>query len=525
MSKEILFSNKAFQGITEFKKYLNSTILLGLILLLSIILRFYDISTESYWIDEMYTITESQQSIQQLVTSGRLDQPPAYYLPFHLWVQIFNADEVSTRTFSVLAGIGSILLIYLVGRELFNKEIGLISAFLMAISWYQISFSQETRYYSLFEFMALSSFLFFIVAFKSKRILHFVFYIIASILMVYSHADGVFILIVQNIYFIIQIKKNKNQITAWLVSQALILLALLPYLYLIFLGDGGIEGAVASNIGGGPAPSLSDPLRLIYYFMIAPRRDRSWEMMIIIFVIAGALLVAGIWFRVIRYGKRNFIGSACRIVTELREIPELTSNLLLVCCWLVCPIFLPFLISMVIGPIYQNRYMISAAPALYLLLAFGIFNIRKLIPLFFSLGALVVIVVPGLHNYYVTNINEQWREAAQYVMKNAKSDEILVFYAPKTGVGIQQITFDWYYQGNLHGCDISSKLNDSIAISNALTQCIDGHERFWLITPSYHSEPYTHIRSFFLNSDQTTMHIIKEKEFVWTSVYLFELTK
>ena len=157
MSKESIHLKKVLRNGSGFKRYLTPAVLLGLILLMGTALRFYDLGTESYWIDEMGTLVEAQQSIPQMLSSGRLDQPPAYFLPFHFWVQFFGTSEVSTRSFSVLTGIGSIVLIYLVGKELFGETVGLLSSFLMAVTEFQLFYSQETRFYSFFEFMTLLS--------------------------------------------------------------------------------------------------------------------------------------------------------------------------------------------------------------------------------------------------------------------------------------------------------------------------------------------------------------------------------
>ncbi len=218
--------NEDLRNAPGFQKYFTPALLLGLILLIGAALRFHNLGAKSYWIDEMCTVIEGQQSPQQLFVSGRLDQPPAYYLPFHLWVQLFGTAEVSTRSFSSLFGIGSIVLIYLVGRELFGKPVGLLSAFLMAISEFQLQFSQEARFYSFFEFMTLLSFLFFILALRSKKKLYFVLYGFASIIMVFGHTYGVFILVAQNLFFFMQATKNRNAIAGWIICQAAIGLAL-----------------------------------------------------------------------------------------------------------------------------------------------------------------------------------------------------------------------------------------------------------------------------------------------------------
>ena len=281
--------------------------------------------------------------------------------------------------------------------------------------------------------MTLLSFLFFILALRSKKKLHFFLYGFASIVMIYGHTYGIFILVAQNLFFFIQAIKNKNVIVTWLICQTLIGLALIPYLFPLLFGAGGIRGAIDVNIYGLSTPSILDPLRSVYHFVFSPRRERSWLIILLNYAAAGALLVAGTWVYAIRQGKSKFLTSASGWVASLQEVPALTSKILLVSCWLVCPIVLPFIGSLVIGPMYQDHYTISAAPALYLLLAFGIFSIRKMVPLFVSLVVLAIMIAPSLGYYYVTDTHEEWREAAVYVNENSGSGDVIVF-APNTDI-------------------------------------------------------------------------------------------
>ncbi len=512
-----------FQNRSGINRFLNPAVLLGLILLIGISLRLYDLGTESYWIDETFTVVEGQQSIQQILTSGRLDQPPAYYFPFHYWEQLFGTSEVSTRSFSALAGIISIILVYMIGRELFGKPVGLLSAFLISISENQIYYSQLAKFYGYFEMMTLLSILFFILALKSKKRIHFILYVIASILMVYSHTFGVFILAAQNVFLILQVKKYKGLIATWIICQALVLLTFAPYIFFLIIGKGSLQevAAVQASLVL-PIPSLSEPLRSVYHFIFSPRRERNWEIMVVNYAVAGAFLIAGTWIYAFRQGKNIWLSAWRRWNANLKEVPDLTGKLLLVSCWLVCPILLPFVFSYLITPIYKDQYTIGAASALYLLLALGIYSIRKLVPITISLMVLVIMIVPSLGNYFVNDVNEQWREVAAFVQANSSPTDEIVF-APNQGIGIEQKTFDWYYHGNLPICGLSNNVQDSKAISAALMQCVSGHKRFWVIirNASENSSQYT---SFFVNPNQTTMHLINTHQFIGPiSVYLVEL--
>lgn len=501
---------------------------IGLILLLGAFLRLYDLNAESYWSDEMYTVYEVQQTIPQVISSGRLDQPPGYYIPFHFWVQIFGLDETGTRSFSALAGFGSIFIIYLAGRELFGREVGLLSAFLMAISEFQIYYSQTARFYSLFEFTTLLSFLFFILALRSKKIIHYVLNAAAGIFMVYSTVFGVFVLVAQNLFFFLQWKKYKEMTITWLVCQVSILLAMIPYFYPLLFGKGGMEEAAVLNIGNIPVPSLLHPFYAMYRFILPFRREGGWDIVFASYAAAGILLLAGLWVHAGRQGMASWITSMKDLLPSLKETPDLSEKLLLLSFWLLFPILLPFLISIGMIPIYKVYYTISAAPALYLLLAFGIVQLRRVVPVMLSVGVLLTMILPGLGDYYLTAVNLQVKEAAEYVQENPMSADVVVF-VPDGDYGfqndIEQKLFDWYYAGDLPGCSLLGKLVEITAISDALTQCVSGFDRFWVIIPDNRTEAADRYKSFFVNLDERNMRLMERKQFVGLFVYLVELEK
>jgi len=503
-------------------KFMNSVTILGLILLLGMALRIYNLGAESYWIDEMSTVIEGQQSLQDLFKSGRLDQPPAYYIPFHFWIDLFGDSEVSTRSFSVLTGVGSMILVFIIGRMLFNDLVGLLSAFLMAISEFQIYYHQVARFYSFFEFMALLSFLFFIMVLQRKKIIDYSLYVLTSALMVYSHTYGIFILIAQNLYFLAQVIRNKNNLLPWLISQLLIGLALLPYLFPLLFGSRGIQGAIDFNIGGLLPPTMRDLLRSIYIFIMPSRRGRAWEILLAGYALGAVLISMSAWMYARKQGKDVLKLVVGELYVNVKEVPDSIGKVLMLVFWLLCPIILPFIASLLISPMYDDHYTISAAPAFYLLLALGLYSIRKPIPVIVSGAALLIMIVPGLVTYYQTDIHEQWRNAASYVTANSGPDDVILF-APDMGIGIQQKSFNWYYKGSLKSCGVSNELKSYVEMSSAVTKCISGYRRFWVIIPDYPNvtsdDRYS---SFFLNAKSLDMNMINEQKFVGLYVYLFE---
>jgi len=498
-------------------------VLLGSILLLALGLRIYNLGTESYWIDEIATVFEAKQSVPQLLSTGRLDQPLGYYLPFRIWMQTFGTTEAATRTFSVLAGIGSIFLTYLIGRELFNHETGLIGAFLMTISAFQIHYSQETRNYMFFEFTTILSFFFFILALKKQRVMYYAAYLAASVLMIFSNIFGVLTLVAQGFYFVIQIKKFRNQVLPWLICQILLIIAILPYHYPLLFESSGLGGAIALNIPGIPKPSAGSLLRTYYRFVLPPRRDMSWNVILIYYAIAGAVFVIGLWINNFKKGVKGAFSDLVGIFNNLKGIPNLISKIFLLFCWLLFPVVPLFVYSIIGTPMYRDYYTIGAAPALYLLLALGIFIIKKVLPVFVMLLVIAVMVIPGLTYYYTTDVKQQWDEAARYVKADAKEGELIVF-APNWGNVIQQKSFDWYYPGAFQACGLGdvNGLIDPGDIKRDLTQCVSGYDRFWVIV-SDQNEGTGPFAVFFHNPDPTFIKLIKTRQFTGDiTAFLFE---
>jgi hypothetical protein len=205
-----------------------------------------------------------------------------------------------------------------------------------------------------------------------------------------------------------------------------------------------------------------------------------------------------------------------------RFLPHINSEFVLVAAWFVCPVLLPFIYSNIFYPILVDRYTICAAPAFYLLVSIVILRIRHFVPIYMSLIALMIVILPGLQDYYATDTKEQWQEVAVYIQENAGAKDVIVFAPDEEG--FQHKNFDWYYQGDLPYCSINSKIKDDQAIADALSYCTLGRERFWIIIWGP-SKVVNRFKSFFLNPNQTTMHLINEPEFVKVSVYLFELKK
>ena len=228
-----------FGNIRSWAKSNRIALLLLLIIFLGSFLRIYDLGTESIWNDEASSIGGCTQDLASVVqSSGRLhNQPPLYFVLLHYWMLLFGTSEVAVRSLSAIFGILSILLIYKIGCQLFSKKVGLISCFLLAVSSYNINYSQVARGYSLLLLLTLLSFFFFIEILKGdkQRKWHFALLLLSNLGLAYTHVYGLFVIIGQIFYFILFWNKYRQQ-RFWFLGTQVATIALFSPWIPIFIG-------------------------------------------------------------------------------------------------------------------------------------------------------------------------------------------------------------------------------------------------------------------------------------------------
>ncbi len=135
-----------------------SLLLVSGIMLAGAIMRFYNYQTLSLFNDELSALTRLRvDRFADLIRLGVMpDMHPAGIQVF-LWflTRLFGNSEAVVRLPFVLAGIGSIPLVYAVGKRWFSEPTGLLSAACLAVLQYPVYFSQMARPYSMGLFFCL----------------------------------------------------------------------------------------------------------------------------------------------------------------------------------------------------------------------------------------------------------------------------------------------------------------------------------------------------------------------------------
>lgn len=133
---------------------LHKRLVLALILILAAVLRFYQLDHSSLWSDEGNTWALLGRSFTQIAQDAAADiHPPGYYWLLKVWSMIVGNDAWGMRSFSALAGVLLVYVIYQLSCTLETNPnlagVGLLAAFLAALNPFQIYYSQEARMYML----------------------------------------------------------------------------------------------------------------------------------------------------------------------------------------------------------------------------------------------------------------------------------------------------------------------------------------------------------------------------------------
>ena len=400
--------------------YIGNNLLLLLIFLLGLFLRVCYLGAESMWFDEVYSIGMSHLSpinIVKEIFRQHENNPPLYYVLLHYWIIIFGDSEFASRMLSVIPGSLSVLLIYKFGKELFNKNAGLIAALIMAVSVFQIKYSQEARTYSLIVFLALLSNYFFFRLLSAHKFKFMLGYILTSALLIYDHYYWVFYIAAQNIYvfskLLVNVRGGWPGFKWWILLQLTLVVISLPELIML-------SGAYA--LRGGfwiERPNINaivDPLL---------RFSGSIPLLILFFVLSVNVILNA--FGINSKSAFNEVFSRLRGFTQNLAFSEVDRVYLLVVL-LFTPIILPFIVSRNFTSIYGARYMIGASSILYILVAAGIDKLGLNKAKIFVVILIVCLSLIQVYRYYESVEKHQWREAVNYIEENAPPGDLIIVY-------------------------------------------------------------------------------------------------
>jgi 4-amino-4-deoxy-L-arabinose transferase-like glycosyltransferase len=204
-----------------------------LLTVIGLFLRFYNLGYNSLWLDEASTYTISVKSladIWQTTASGEFN-PPLFYWIEHVMLMLGNSEAI-LRFVPAMVGVLTIPLIYFVGKEFMDRNVGIISAAVFTFSPFLIDYSQEARAYSMMLFFVAFAMIFYLKALKDNRIRNWVLFGLLSALAFWSHFYA-FAIIASLVLFalaaqVMDIRRNMRKIGMVVLSAVVFSVVCLP---------------------------------------------------------------------------------------------------------------------------------------------------------------------------------------------------------------------------------------------------------------------------------------------------------
>lgn len=124
---------------------------ISLLALAAFAVRAISLDAQSLWRDEVDTLRFATAPWPEMLTN--FIRPgwngPLYFLLLRGWVALAGTSEYALRFFSLIFGVLTVPLVYVLGCRLFNRSAGLITALLLITSPYLAWYGQEARMYTL----------------------------------------------------------------------------------------------------------------------------------------------------------------------------------------------------------------------------------------------------------------------------------------------------------------------------------------------------------------------------------------
>ncbi|MHB8842055.1 MAG: glycosyltransferase family 39 protein [Candidatus Aquicultor sp.] len=431
---------------------------------LGLFLRLYQLGAKSIWQDEGYSITLAGLDLPHMIKALSLGDlnPPLYFITLHSWIGQFGNSEFSARLLSASFSFFAIIVIYKLGTLLFNKEVGILGALLLAISPFNIHYAQEARPYSLLVLLALLSVYFFIKLLNRTGGISLG-YILSSALLLYAHMFGSLVIVVENIFLLTTLlphmrKLRSLQIKNWVFNQLLLIALFVPWIFFLLYK---LLPQIHMRQGKNwpiPLPTAQSILDTFVSFSGEP-------FVLVIFAGMIAILLAGI----IDSGKNR----------KAAEDNDDRYKVFLLLIWLFVPVAVAFTVSRFSVPVFADKYLIEVSPALYLLAARALLAIDYTSVRVALVGIVAVLSLQNAVDYYHQPVAEQWREVARIVDTKAGPGDLALFNIDMC----QVYCFDYYSRRT----DYEKKnfSENEVAVSkktiDELEYSIKGRKRVWFV--------------------------------------------
>ncbi|MEP3046294.1 MAG: glycosyltransferase family 39 protein [Roseibium sp.] len=387
-----------------------TTIILLLVLGIAAFLRLRNLDRTSLWYDEAVSWRQSSGSMAELLSSVAADNyPPLHNILLWLSLPVLGDSEIALRLPSAILGILAVWLLYLIGKELAGRNVGLLAAALLTISPFHIWYSTEARMYALLTATGLLMLLGVLKLLRKPSWPWMAIVAVSGALFLYSHIYALFgfagVGLVCGLYAVRDLLRGfkPSASNSFIASAAMGISVVLFLPWLIILA--GRAKAVADAGFWIAYPDL--PFLESMTFGITGSINLFWVLTV--------LATVTILFQSIR--------------PIMRQAVSIDSRALLVCLgFTIAPVLLAYLYSVTVQPILFDRYLSAAWPVLLLLASIGAVRLTGRYVAFALVPLAVYLSFSNLQFTLFEKVRPDWRLIASEFEEKSDPGDLLYLY-------------------------------------------------------------------------------------------------
>jgi len=359
-------------------------IALLIVIAIAVFSRISNLTFNSIYSDELHSIFIIKEG---LYSSFNVDvHPPLFFILLWFWAKVFGNSDFALRMFSVAAGIGSIVIFYLLVELLIDKTCAWIAALFMAVSPFHVFYSQEIRGYTLLLFVSVLTLYFFSKFAKQGKTVNIIGYILSATSIFYTHNLGFISFVTVNILFLIESKfhRREGKLKKWILAQLITLILAGPAIIKT------LEQKIWS-VQTDRLPMINPNYILEWVFDIIGYRSVTLAVLFTSFSLCG--LILGLFLK--NNGKRlaKYMG-----------------------IWLLTQFVMVALISCYVTPMaFGGRHVIQSSLSFFAGLALVVWFFKRMYIRIIILILILFIEILGTWHYHSIPSKTEWREASNFI--------------------------------------------------------------------------------------------------------------
>ena len=193
----------------------------------------YHLGTDSLGASEAYSAwAAAKPGVSAIVRTPVLHDPGKqvfYYVVLHCYARIFGLSETSLRSLSVVFSLVTLVLVFALGREMFDDNTALAAAAMWAFNPLAVAFAHTARMYPMLMAIALAHLLMLLRVRRRPTIRGGIVCGILGAAMPYTHMAGLLILGAEVAILLRDLSRGKRDTIAW-IAIILALVLFIPYL-------------------------------------------------------------------------------------------------------------------------------------------------------------------------------------------------------------------------------------------------------------------------------------------------------